>query len=63
MPDQPLAIALKDAPNYVPFSKDYIFRAIRRTEGNVLRARLAGGKYVITTENLRDWVQKEGVES
>lgn len=63
MTDQPLAVALKDAPNLVPFSKDYLYKAIKRTDGNPLRARLAGGKYVITTESLRAWVEKEGEES
>lgn len=63
MTDHPIAIALKDAPKYVPFSKDYLYKAIRRTEGNPLRARLAGGKYVITTDDLRAWIQKEGDEA
>lgn len=61
MTDQPIAVALKDAPAYVPFSKDYLYRAVKRTGDNPLPARLAGGKYVIAMKDLEAWVQREGV--
>lgn len=59
----PIAIQLKDAPEYVPFSEDYLRKAVKRTQGNVLRARFAARKYVVTLTDLTDWVQKEGEEA
>ena len=63
MTEQPIAIALRDAPKYVPFSYDYLYRAVKRTDGNPLRARKAGGKYVVELKNLTTWIQKEGDEA
>ena len=63
MTDTKIAVTIDEAADLVPFSPDYLRKAVKRTAGNPLPARLAGRKYVITTENLREWVQKEGVES
>lgn len=63
MADTKIAVTIDEAADLVPFSPDYLRKAVKRTAGNPLPARLAGRKYVITTENLRQWVQKEGVES
>lgn len=63
MADTKIAVTIDEAADLVPFSPDYLRKAVKRTGDNPLPARLAGRKYVITTENLRQWVQKEGVES
>lgn len=63
MTDQRIAIALKDAPEYVPFSEDYLRRAVKRTGGNVLKARFAARKYVVTLKDLSDWVEHEGADA
>lgn len=63
MTDTKIAVTLDEAADLVPFSTDYLRKAVRRTGENPLPARLAGRKYVITTESLREWVKKEGVEA
>ena len=61
MPDQRIAVTLDDAADLVPFSIDYLRKAIKRTGDNPLPARLAGRKYVIAVHDLEAWVQHEGV--
>lgn len=58
-----VAVSLDEATDLVPFSSDYLRKAVKRTEGNVLRARLAGRKYVVTVENLTKWVEQEGEDA
>lgn len=55
-----IAVSLSEAAQLVPFSEDYLRKAVHRTEGNHLPARFAGRKYVITVEALTAWVEKEG---
>ena len=57
---QPIAVTLRDACQYVPFSEDYLRKAVRRTRGNHLPARIAAGKYVVRLEDLDQWLQQEG---
>lgn len=63
MTDQPIAIALRDAPTYVPLSYDYLYKAVKRTGPNPLPARLVARKYIVTLADLRAWLEKEGVEA
>lgn len=58
-----LAVTIDEAADLVPFSTDYLRKAVKRTAGNPLPARLAGRKYVITIEHLREWVEHEGVDA
>lgn len=61
MPDTRLAVTLDQASELVPFSTDYLRKAVKRTGENPLPARLAGRKYVIAVRDLETWVQHEGV--
>lgn len=56
-----IAVTIDRAAELVPFSPDYIRKAIKRTGNNTLPARLAGRKYVINVEDLREWSRHEGV--
>ncbi|WP_193636267.1 helix-turn-helix domain-containing protein [Brachybacterium subflavum] len=56
-----LAVTIDEAADLVPFSADYLRKAIRRTDGNPLPARLAGRKYVIRVADLEEWLTHEGV--
>lgn len=55
-----IAVTLKEATQLVPFSEDYLRKAVHRTEGNYLPARIAGRKYVITVAALTKWIENEG---
>lgn len=55
-----IAVTLSEATELVPFSEDYLRKAVKRTAGNPLPARLAGRKYVVTVDALTTWVQEEG---
>lgn len=55
-----LAVTLSEATELVPFSEDYLRKAVKRTAGNPLPARLAGRKYVVTVDALAAWVNEEG---
>lgn len=61
--DQKLAVTLEEATDLVPFSSDYLRKAVKRTAGNILPARFAGRKYIITVDALRAWVEREGDEA
>lgn len=61
MPDQKIAVSLDQAADLVPLSEDYLRKAIKRTEGNVLPARLVGRKYVVSVKALTEWLEHEGV--
>ena len=63
MASQPIAVTIEEAADLVPFSTDHLRKAIKRTEGNVLPARLAARKYVITVKALTEWVEHEGVDA
>ncbi|PMC76372.1 helix-turn-helix domain-containing protein [Brachybacterium sp. UMB0905] len=51
---------ISEATSIVPLSEDYLRKAIKRTEGNVLPARLIGRKYVIRVQDLDEWMSREG---
>lgn len=59
MPEQ-IAMTLDEAARLVPFSRDFLYKATKRTGGNVLPARLAARKTVVMTADLVTWVRKEG---
>lgn len=63
MADNKIAVTIEEAADLVPFSPDYLRRAVKRTGQNPLPARLAGRKYVITVQNLTEWVEREGAEA
>ena len=56
-----IAVTLSEATELVPFSEDYLRKAVKRTGSNPLPARFAGRKYVVTIDALTEWVQAEGV--
>lgn len=62
MPD-PIAVTLAEATRLVPFSKDFLYKATKRTSGNVLPARLAARKTVVLVSDLTAWVRHEGEDA
>lgn len=57
-----IALTLKEAAYRVPFSEDYLRKAVHRTRGNVLHARKVAGRITILTTDLVDWYNHEGEE-
>lgn len=55
-----VAVTLPQATQLVPFSEDYLRRAVHRTAGNTLPARFAGRKYIVLVADLEAWMRKEG---
>ncbi len=59
-----IAVSISEAAQLVPFSEDYLRKAIHRTSGNPLPARQIRerrGKYFIMVDDLTEWIQDEGV--
>ena len=59
-----IAVSISEAAQLVPFSEDYLRKAIHRTGGNPLSARQVGerrGKYFIMVDDLTEWIRDEGV--